>query len=70
MELLGLFANQAAIALDLLRSARRAKEVIDGGESDLALIARLASALDTLDPEAQESGTELLQALAKVLERR
>jgi GAF domain-containing protein len=70
MELLGLFANQAAIALDLLRSARRAKEVIDGSESDLALVARVASALDRLDPEAQESGTRLLHALAKVLERR
>ena len=30
MELLGLFANQAAIALDLLGRARRARAVVDG----------------------------------------
>jgi GAF domain-containing protein len=70
MDLLALFGNQAAIALDLLRSARRAKNVLEGGENELALVARVASALDTLDPEAQESATALLRALAKVLERR
>ena len=70
MDLLALFANQAAIALDLLRSARRAKEVLEGGENELALVARVASALDTLDPEVHESGTALLRALADVLRRR
>jgi GAF domain-containing protein len=70
MDLLALFANQAAIALDLLRSARRAKEVLEGGENELALVARVASALETLDPEAHESGTDLLRALAEVLARR
>jgi GAF domain-containing protein len=70
MDLLALFGNQAAIALDLLRSARRAKEVLEGGGNELALVARVASALDTLEPEAQESATALLRALAKVLERR
>jgi GAF domain-containing protein len=70
MDLLALFGNQAAIALDLLRSARRAKNVLEGGENELALVARVASALDTLEPEAQEGATALLKALAKVLERR
>ena len=70
MDLLALFANQAAIALDLLQSARRAKDVLEGGESELALVARVASALDTLDPEVHESGTALLRALADVLGRR
>jgi len=70
MDLLALFGNQAAIALDLLRSARRAKEVLEGGENELALVARVASALDTLDPEAHESGTALLRALADVLGKR
>jgi GAF domain-containing protein len=70
MDLLALFANQAAIALDLLRSARRAKEVLEGGENELALVARVASALETLDPNAHKSGTELLRALAEVLARR
>jgi GAF domain-containing protein len=70
MDLLALFGNQAAIALDLLRSARRAKGVLEGGENELLLVARVASALDTLDPDAHESGSELLRALADVLERR
>lgn len=70
MDLLALFGNQAAIALDLLLSARRAKGVLEGGESDLALVARVASALNQLDPERYESGTELLRALAEVLGRR
>jgi GAF domain-containing protein len=70
MDLLALFGNQAAIALDLLRSARRAKDVLEGGEDELALVARVASALDRLGPEAHESGAELLRALAEVLGRR
>jgi GAF domain-containing protein len=70
IDLLALFANQAAIALDLLRSARRAKDVLDGGEDELVLVAKVASALDRLDPEAQGSGTDLLRALAEVLGRR
>jgi GAF domain-containing protein len=70
MDLLALFGNQAAIALDLLRSARRAKDVLEGGENELALVARVASALDELDPEVHESGTALLRALADVLGKR
>ena len=70
MDLLALFANQAAIALDLLGSARRAKEVLAGGEEKLALVAQVASALEDLGPEAENSATELLRALADVLGRR
>ena len=70
MDLLALFANQAAIALDLLASARRAKEVLAGGEEKLALVAQVASALEDLGPEAENSATELLRALADVLGRR
>src|SRR5919202_5883735 len=36
MDLLGMFANQAAIALDLLQRARRAKEALDGAGADVA----------------------------------
>ena len=70
MDLLALFANQAAIALDLLGSARRAKEVLTGGEERLALVAQVASALEDLGPEAENSATELLRALTEVLGRR
>ena len=42
MELLGLFASQAAIALDLLTGAREAQAAL-AGEGDLAVVARLAA---------------------------
>jgi GAF domain-containing protein len=45
IDLLGLFANQAAIALDLLGRARRAKALLDG-EGDAAVVARLAALVD------------------------
>src|SRR5918996_1934520 len=42
MDLLSLFANQAAIALDLLLRARRAAEVLEGEGGGAAAVARLA----------------------------
>src|SRR6266699_5703192 len=44
MELLGLFAGQAAIALALLGSARRARRALEGA-GDAAVVARLAAAV-------------------------
>src|SRR5215216_5117318 len=46
MELLGMFGNQAAIALDLLQRARRAKAVLEEGEPDVVAVARLAHTLE------------------------
>jgi GAF domain-containing protein len=63
MDLLGLFANQAAIALDLLQRARRAREAL-AGEGKLAPLARIAGRLEEDDRGA---ALELLQALEKVL---
>ncbi len=51
MELLGLFANQAAIAVDLLLKARRAERLIGDGDGELAVVARLAAAVDALEDE-------------------
>jgi GAF domain-containing protein len=62
MELLGLFANQAAIALDLLRRARRAKAVLEG-DADAAALSRLAGRLDSLEGPKRQAGVELLKAL-------
>ena len=67
MELLGLFANQAAIALDLLQRARRAEAVLQRGEGDTALVARLAATLYAAEGEEREAGLRLLAALADVL---
>jgi len=66
MELLGLFAHQAAVALDLLGRARRARAVVQG-ESPLATVARLAATLDALPPERQGAGLDLLAQLERVL---
>lgn len=67
MDLLALFADQAAIALDLLQSARRARTVLEGSADELGLVARLALAVDRLPPERRSSGTELLTALEQLL---
>ena len=56
MELLGLFANQAAIALDLLQRSRRAKAALEGGSADVAVVARVAAALDELVEDDRASG--------------
>jgi GAF domain-containing protein len=65
MELLALFAGQAAIALSLLQRARRAQTVVAGAGGRTALAARVAAALDRRDDAAS---TRLLEALADVLE--
>jgi GAF domain-containing protein len=67
MELLGLFANQAAIALDLLQRARHARAVLAESGSDAGVIARIASALEELDEEQREPVLRLLGALDDVL---
>jgi GAF domain-containing protein len=70
MELLGLFANQAAIALDLLQRARRAESAL-AGEGDLAVIARLAETLerrrDDEEDGTRESALRLLTELEKLI---
>jgi GAF domain-containing protein len=67
MELLGLFANQAAVALDLLQRGRRAAGVLEGGEEELAVVAKLAARLDALEGKRREAGLRLLVALEEIL---
>ena len=66
MELLGLFAGQAAIALGLLRSAQRARAALDG-DGDVAVVAGVASALDALEGSRRAAGVALLRDLERVL---
>jgi GAF domain-containing protein len=69
MELLGLFANQAAIALDLLQRARLAQAAL-AGEGDLGVLARVAEALErSRDDEdgSREAALGLLTELEKLL---
>jgi GAF domain-containing protein len=67
MDLLGLFANQAAIALDLLVHARQAAAVLAEGDGDLGVLARVAASLDALEDERRAAGMRLLQDLEAVL---
>ena len=66
MELLGLFANQAAIALDLLQRARRAHEALRG-DGELGVISRLAETLEARREEGSESALRLLAELERLL---
>jgi GAF domain-containing protein len=70
MDLLTLFANQAAIALDLLQRARRAQAVLSG-EGEHAILARIATKLeeraDADDGEVRVAYIELLNALERLL---
>jgi GAF domain-containing protein len=67
MELLGLFANQAAIALDLLGRARHAEAVLNSGEGELAVVAHLASTIAGLEDDRREAGLRLLRELSDTL---
>ena len=69
MDLLGLFANQAAIALDLLQRAREAKVVLDEGGGDVGVVARLAAVVQELDGRGREAGLKLLESLHDLLRR-
>ena len=66
MELLGLFASQAAIALDLLQRVREAEAALSGA-GELAVVARLAAALAGLGDEARPAAMRLLASLEDVL---
>ena len=69
MDLLGLFANQAAIALDLLRRTRRAEAVLAATGQGADVVARLATTVENLEDERREDGIKLLAALDEVLKR-
>jgi GAF domain-containing protein len=69
MDLLGLFANQASIALDLLRRARRAGTVLAESGEGADVVARLARTVDGLEDERRTAGLKLLAALEEVLRR-
>lgn len=62
MQLLELFARQAAIALGIVKSARAAQGALSGS-GDVASVARLAAALEGLEGERRRAGIQLLSAL-------
>ena len=68
-DLLGMFAAQAAIALDLLERSRSARRLLDDDGGDAAVLTRLAAALESADAEDREAALALLQALERVVSR-
>ena len=67
MDLLGLFAGQAAIALELLQRARRARSVLAERPEEVAIVARLAAALELREGTGREAAIRLLRALEDVI---
>jgi GAF domain-containing protein len=67
MELLGLFANEAAIALDLLQKARTARTVLEEEGGDAAVVARFTRLLGDAPPERRDAALRLLSALEELL---
>jgi len=66
MELLELFANQAALALDIVQSARAARRALSGG-GEAAVVSRLAAALGRAEGPRRDAGLRLLAALEELL---
>jgi len=65
MELLSLFAAQAAIALSLLETARSARAAL-AGDTPTSLVAELAAALDHLEGGSRASAEALLRSLTEL----
>jgi GAF domain-containing protein len=68
MELLGLFASQAAIALSLLATARSAKAAL-AGDGQASLVAGLAATFDRLEGDSRDQAANLLRSLTGLLSR-
>ena len=68
-DLLGLFAVQAAVALDLLQRSRSARAVLAGGEGETPVLTRLAAALESTEGPDRATALELLGALERLLSR-
>jgi GAF domain-containing protein len=67
MELLGLFANEAAIALDLLQRARAARAVLEDEGGEAAAVAGFVARLGEASPERREAVLRLLAAIEELL---
>jgi GAF domain-containing protein len=68
-DLLGLFATQAALALDLLARSRAARALLDQGGGEAAVVARIAGLLGRGDAEDRQAGLALLRAIEALLAR-
>jgi GAF domain-containing protein len=69
-DLLGMFATQAAIALDLLGRSRSARRLLDDEGGDRSGLARLSAALESAEAEDREAALALVQALERIISQR
>ena len=67
MDLLSRFANQAAIGLDLLLRARRARAALEGTDEGLQRVAHLGRNLEALPAERRGPALRLLAALEEII---
>jgi GAF domain-containing protein len=67
LDLLSMFAAQAAVALELLQRGRRARSILEGDEADLGALARIAEELDGLPEDRRDAGLRVLGELAALL---
>jgi GAF domain-containing protein len=68
LELLGLFAHQAAIAIDISAAGHRARLALDGGDSALSDLATTAELLGRLQGPPRERALAFLASLRALLE--
>jgi GAF domain-containing protein len=67
MDLLGLFAAQAATALHLLLQARRTQALLSGAGDDLVTVAQLAATVDALEGPRRDAGLRMLREIQSLL---
>jgi hypothetical protein len=67
LDLLGKFANHAAIALSVVRAGRRARRLVEEGDREGRLVARIAANLVALEGPRRDAGVQLLAALEALL---
>jgi GAF domain-containing protein len=68
MDLLGLFAGQAAVALEIVQAVRAARALLRRDDAGGGPLARLASGLTALDSQRREQADAVLDAFADLLE--
>lgn len=67
IDLLGHFAHQAALALDLAERARAARDVLSAADTQLADLAALAERLGRLDEDRRPAAEALITSLRALL---
>jgi GAF domain-containing protein len=68
LDLLALFARQAALAVQVVQRARGAGSALEGA-GETAVVAGVARALDRLEGSKRDAGMRLLSALEELLKR-